>query len=339
MSRQSATATIAAFIKKRVAALKSLHINTYNFIDDLTPAQVHALRAYVQGNLMRVERLPSGLISVPSYAANTLDHLFEIFKMRKIPRMPLAYTVYRAIGINDASYSGHDMYQLLPFSTSFKSSVAIEFLLDNIQSSCCIFEIKVPAGTPVLMMGLPPFTRLTPENASKFYPMTAKLRTQKNVDDGMIPDYNIDDTLFGQHECLVEPYKLHVRKRKTKQLRHLLQEQIDHYGYKNVRDVLLKKSSNKSGLIQYFKGLCSIGARYDKRKTIDAILQCQDYSITVYECELVPIEVYMVKEEISPDHSSDEPYTNTYIFTPDQVDPNMIKTIMKGPYTVTKVYG
>lgn len=319
--RKKALTIIATFAKKRVSKLTKYFEDSMAYMDGLPKTIRSTIYRAVTGNIMQgpyspIKRIGPGLLYAAQSNARDVFTMVEV--VMRAPRFPMRYTLFRGMALPETPVPGEtEVFQEIPFSTTFISNYATGWILAKKGSSCCLLEVVCHAGTGGLFLSkLPWMDPWTSMNASIFQriaPDNAKARFHIKVN--------------SQNEFLMQPYRLKVIEVRKKNFKNMMAEQLEkldtHYEY----------DASQRGLDSLFK-------------SNEHLL---DKEIDVYRVQLEPISLYAISIE---NRSSLQPWQfgakemtkyHTLFYSPEELekDPVLNKKlhdiIKNDKYIVTKL--
>ena len=115
----------------------------------------NALRDYIHGTSMHQVYVKPGTVEI------TKKHELQTLRMFNTalffaPRLNQDYVVWRGLGLDISPTVNQNFSSPVAMSTSTRSAVSIEWMLERLASSCCLLKITLPAGTPCLWVGKAP---------------------------------------------------------------------------------------------------------------------------------------------------------------------------------------
>lgn len=264
--RKEALKTIASFAKKRVSKLTKYFDDSVAYMDSLPKTIRSTIYRAVTGNIMQgpfspIKRIGPGLLYAEQ--ANARDVFTMVEVVMRAPRFPMRYTLFRGMALPTKPVPGDtEVFQEIPFSTTFISNYATGWILAKKGSSCCLLEVVCHAGTGGLFLSklpwLDPWTSINASVFQRIAPDNAKARFHIKVN--------------SQNEFLMQPYRLKVIEVRKKNFKNMLTEQLEkldtHYEY----------DASQRGLDSLFK---------EHEHLLDT-------EIDVYRVQLEPISLYAI---------------------------------------------
>lgn len=266
-AKAAAINTIARKVKSRVDKLKTYYEESMSYIDNLPIHLRQKIYRAVNGHIMQgpyspIRRFPGGLLYAREDAMNDVIAMVEV--TMRAPRFPMRYTLYRGMALPEVPKPNHtNIYQELPFSTTFISNYALGWMMAKKRSACCLLEVLCHAGTGGLYLSklpwMDPWTSMNSAIFQRIAPSNASNRFHIKVN--------------SQNEFLMQPYRLKVVGQRKKNFKHMMQEQVEkldtHYEFDAVQRGLLSLQENNADLLEQ--------------------------EIDVYQVALEPISLYCVQ--------------------------------------------
>lgn len=211
-------------------------INFFN-IDERTWQQQmrNMIQDYIEGTSMHQTYIEPGTVEVNDTERLQESRMFNT-ALFFAPRLKTEYVVWRGLGLPISPEVNHEFSSPVAMSTSTRSAVSIEWMLERLGKSCCLLKITLPRGTPCLWVGKPP--------------MNQETRNAKHISDMQLIQAEIDDMfehdpanpIHFQYEVILPSGFLKVTKISSIDLRTVLspmeKQRFGRYWYKELGSLI-----------------------------------------------------------------------------------------------------
>lgn len=219
---------------------------------------------YIQGTSMHQVFVKPGTVEVTNTNALRDSRMFNS-ALFFAPRLKQPYVVWRGLGLNIQPTKGNSFSSPVAMSTSTRSAVSIEWMLERLQTDCCLLKIHLPAGTPCLWVGKPPMNT----------PQTVKQHEDFQLIDTDINDMfnnNKDNPIHFQYEVILPSGLL----------------KVDNISSIDLKTVLSNEEKSRFGQYWYKElgKLINNGLPSTKVPSLNSYIESK--KISVYECSYTP---------------------------------------------------
>lgn len=209
-------------------------LKMFENLDEATWARAmqDALRDYIDGTSMHQVYVKPGTVEHTGKSELRTLRMFNT-ALFFAPRLNQEYVVWRGLGLNILPKVNHEFSSPVAMSTSTRSAVSLEWMLERMDSSCCLLKITVPMGTPCLWVGKAPMDPTINTNAHK--------AINKNIQD-IFNDKDYKNPIHYQYEVILPSGLLKVTRISSIDLSQVLSEEekkrFGLYWYKELGEVI-----------------------------------------------------------------------------------------------------
>lgn len=211
------------------------------------------IQDYIYGTSMHQTYIEPGVVQVNKTEGLEDSRMFNT-ALLFAPRLKMEYVVWRGLGLDIVPEINHEFSSPVAMSTSTRSAVSIEWMLERLKKSCCLLKITLPAGTPCLWVGKPPMNQQT-QNVKQI-----EDKELINADINKMFDNNPSNPIHFQYEVILPSGLLKVTNISSIDLRDVLSSaektRFGKYWYKELGGLLNngKMSTDIPSLNEYVNG-------------------------------------------------------------------------------------
>lgn len=208
------------------------------------------LKNYIFGTSMHQKFRMPGLIEVTDTPRYQLDEL-RLFNTLILlaPKTTQKHIVWRGLGLGNNVYKNGDKFSSsVCMSTSTRSSVSIEWMVERLACTCCLLHITVPENTPSLWVGFPPNYQAT-INSQCVKAIDNQQKTKADLEPALRNIHNLfpkDSPIHYQYEVILPPGEVVVNGISEIDLLNLDPEQQNRFGQYWYKDLLLLLNKMKT---------------------------------------------------------------------------------------------